>query len=160
MNGLIPHPIESPEVFMLLTEISGSATEYEYTGSIYHDYIRRLKKIHNHFGVRFYPQPDARYEVDLRVQLRPVELTNDQDAPRIPEDAIELLMQRCLVLMYEYDNKPEMSQLATGRYKEMLGMVTKRYSSINYDKTTRRLARVSSGGAGARSRAVSYTEPT
>lgn len=159
-GGVLTSPIESPGVFMLLTEIDGDTSQYVYSGNVFHDYGRRLKKTHNHFGVRFFPQPDDRYEVDLRVQMRPVELTNDQDAPRIPEDAIDLLIQRCLVIMYEYDSKPELSQLALGRYKEMLGMVTKRYSGINYDKTTRRLARVSSGITGLRARSVTYTEPT
>jgi len=160
VNAGITAPIESPKVFMLLTEITGSATEYTYTGAVFHDYDHRLKKVHNHFGVRFFPQADDRYEVDLRVQMRPVDMVNDQDAPRVPEDAIDLLIQRCLVIMYEYDGKPELSQLALGRYKEMLGMVTKRYSAINYDKVTKRLARINSGITGLRARSVTYTDPT
>jgi hypothetical protein len=159
-GGLLTQAIESPQVFMLLSEIAGDAEQYVYIGDVFHDYNRRLKKVHNHFGVRFFPQADDRYEVDMRVQMRPVELTNDQDAPRIPEDAIDLLIQRCLVVMYEYDGKPELSQLALSRYKEMLGMVTKRYSGINYDKSTKRLARISSGITGLRARSVTYTEPT
>lgn len=159
-TGGILDPIESQQVPMLLAEIEGDDTEYLHTGADFLDYMRRLKPTHNHTGVRFYPQPDNRYELDLRVQTRPVALTNDQDAPRIPEDAIELLIQRVLVLMYEYNNQPEMSQLAMARYKEMLGMVTKRYSTINYMKVTKRLARINSGVTGLRARAVTYTEPT
>jgi hypothetical protein len=139
--------IEAPGVFMLLAEVGGEVTAVPHNGSVLLDYLRRLKAVHGYNSVRFYPQVDARYEVDCRLQYRPNPLVNKQDAPRISEDGVDALVQKTLSFFYEYDGKPELAQMAEMRYKDMMATLTKRYGTIDYGMVSKRPARVIRRGA-------------
>lgn len=152
---------ESPQVFMLLAEVGGEAVTYDHDGSRFLDYQTRLKPVHGYRGLRIFPVPDGRYEVDCRVQYRPHDLVNDQDVPWVNEDAIDVLIEGSLKLLYEMDGKADMAQLSKLEYSRMLGVLTNRYAvlpAMFLHKSTARV-RPSIGGV-QRSKAATFREPS
>lgn len=149
--------VESPNVFMQLAEVAGDVEEYIHDGTALLDYRRRLKHSRGYHAVKFFPSPDARYEIDFRCLVRPNPLVNDQDTPLVPVDAAEALIYRALMLFYEMDGKPEMVAYAEGRYRTELETLTKRYGAIAHYKSSKRPARVRRRRPGDRSRIVTYS---
>jgi len=158
--GALTTRIESPEVFMLLAEVPGNQETFTWTGSVQPDYLRRFSRIHNYQSIIFYPMPDARYEIDCRVQYRPEALVNDQDAARLNDDALDALVQKTLSLFYTYDGKPELGQMAEGAYQDRLRILTKRYGIIAYAQPKKLPARVGHGISGYPSKQARYIPPT
>ena len=134
--------IESPEVFYLLAEVDGHATEYVHDGSDIPDYYVRLKSVHGYQSIRFHPHPDDAYTLFCRVLQRPQPLVNDQDAPRIHEEAADVLIQRVLAFFYEMNGNAELSQISEARYNQALNTLTKRYGMITGARVRKKFPRV------------------
>ena len=134
--------IESPEVFYLLAEVDGHVTEYDHDGTDIPDYYARLKEVHGYQSIRLHPHPDDTYAIFCRVLLRPQPLVNDHDAPRVPEEAADALIQRVLAFMYEMTGNAEVSQLAESRYNQLLATLTKRYGMITGARVRKKFPRV------------------
>jgi len=156
VDGAIVAPVESPQVFMLLTEIAGDTATFDYFGQAQLDMRRRLKQVHGYRALRLYPMPDARYEMHCRVQFRPAPLDHDQDTPRLGEDGVDALLQKALEFFYDFDSQPDMSVKARAVYRDMLSTLTKRYGSLDWGVTRREPARVRSPTAARRSKAVRW----
>jgi len=137
--------IETPKIFFLLDEIAGHLTEYVVNGSKIPDYYRRLKETHGYQSVRLWPMPDASYEIDCRVLRRPQPLLHDNDAPRIHEEACDLIIQKALSLIYEMAGQHDTAQIATARYRDDLTTLTKRYGQISGFRPRKKYARVMRG---------------
>ena len=77
-----------------------------------------------------YPYPDERYEVDVRCVRRPPKLVDDEDAPLVDAVAIDLIIHRTLMFLYENMGNPQMAQLSESRYRENLFTLSKRYGDL------------------------------
>tara|TARA_R110000824_G_scaffold66842_2_gene173248 strand:- start:5328 stop:6809 length:1482 start_codon:yes stop_codon:yes gene_type:complete len=137
--------IQTPEVFYLLAEVDGHVTTYSHDGKDIPDYYRRLKEVHGYQSVRFWPMPDDNYEIDCRVLRRPQNLINDHDAPRIHEEAVDALIYKTLILLYELQGTAELSQLSEMRYSNLLKTLTKRYGQLDGSRPRKKAARVLPG---------------
>ena len=140
--GVTPVKIEASKVFYLLAEVDGHVENYYHQGDDIPDYYRRLKDVHGYQTIRFNPVPDARYEVDCRVLRRPQTLANDQDAPRLHEEATQALIEKSLIYFYELQGSLELSQIAERRYLDTLQTLTKRYAMIPRKRASKKFARV------------------
>lgn len=132
--------------FYLLTEFKVEPDDgpvFVDTGFYIPDMSRPLRDIHGYQGIRFHPQPDARYEVEARCLLRPEPLVNDQDVPTIHPEATMLVVDFALSLLYEHFKDPTQQAASYGRYKSNLQVLTKRYSDLRpaAQPTSRRPAR-------------------
>ena len=125
--------LDLPSAFFLLAEMRIDGTNqgvFYDNGRIIPDYHRRLRETHGYQAVKFYPYPDQRYEVDIRCVRRPRKLVDDQDAPLIHAEAIDLVINKALVLLYENMGNPSMAQMAKVRYDENLMTLSKRYGDL------------------------------
>tara|TARA_R100000808_G_C2109473_1_gene124012 strand:+ start:132 stop:743 length:612 start_codon:yes stop_codon:yes gene_type:complete len=136
--------VEEQKAFHLLTDGTRQVATTAYTsykGST-PDYFERLKETHGYQTVRLNPLPDARYEIECRVLRRPAKLLNDTDAPRIHEEAVQALIEKCLIYFYELQGSMELSQNAERRYTDTLRTLTKRYAMLPRIRPTKKFARV------------------
>lgn len=125
--------LDLPTAFFLLAEfrIDGkNGGIFIDNGRIIPDYHRRLRDIHGYQSVKLYPYPDERYEVDIRCVRRPPKLVDNEDAPLVHAEAVDLIIHRTLMFLYENMGNPSMAQLAKGRYDENLFTLTKRYGDL------------------------------
>lgn len=115
-------------------------------GTLLPDYNRRLREVHGYQSIRWYPKPDARYEMALRVVARPQRLISVSDTPPIHEPACEALIHLAVSYMREHLKDYAGSQVAEKRYWDSVGKVRKRYGNLKPgdEPTTRRAARVRS----------------
>ena len=133
-------------VFYLLGEVDGGGTAattvtFVHNGQV-PEYRRRLKEIHGYQTIRFHPHPDDRYEIDCRVLRKPQKMVNDQDAPRIHPEAIDLLVQKVMGMVYRMEGATEEVAEAKMEYQDMLLTLTKRYGMIPRNRPTKKFARV------------------
>ena len=129
-TGFDTMDVEDSEVYYLMMEVPGWCTEIIDNGAITPDYGTRLKNVHGYQNVALYPRPDQRYEVDVRCVRRPDPLVNDQDAPRVHPEAVELILQRALTFLYEAQGNKGMSATSLARYDRNLMTLTKRYGDL------------------------------
>ena len=125
--------LDLPTAFFLLAEFRIDDTNegvFFDNGRIVPDYHRRLRDTHGYQAIKMYPYPDQRYEVDVRCVRRPPKLVDNQDAPLVHAEAIDLIIHRALMFLYENMGNPQMSQLAKGRYDENLLTLSKRYGDL------------------------------
>ena len=85
-------PIESPGIYQFLAEVDGTTTTYIDRGAVVPDYYRRLPEISGYYGYGIYPNPDKRYEIDLRCDRRPEKLLVDSDVPPVEPAAMQCLV--------------------------------------------------------------------
>lgn len=137
--------IESPEVWEYLTAVSGEVTTFTDNGSLHTDVRRRHFSVNGHQSIGFIPRPDARYDVDLRVIRRPAPLVNDYDAPRVHEEAIEVLLQKILVHVYGHLKDEKGQRKAEQTYANALHALRSRYGALTPDGFRKRLARPGRG---------------
>lgn len=133
---------ETPEVFELLAEVDGNTTVYSDTGATLTDVQRRLKTIHGYHTMQIAPLPDARYDVDVRCVRRPQALDNDFDVPNIHPEAMDIMVYKVLVLLYEAMGNPEMSVRSQQMYEDRRTTLNNRYGSLP-ESFRKRLARAS-----------------
>tara|TARA_R100000808_G_C2146931_1_gene154843 strand:+ start:564 stop:2147 length:1584 start_codon:yes stop_codon:yes gene_type:complete len=103
---------------------------------------------HGYSGIQLSPLPDAAYTVDVRCLRKPKPLLEDQAVPKIPPEAIGILIHKILVLVYESLGAYELSQASRAVYLQQLTTVSNRYGSLPTGVFRKRLARA--GGHGRR----------
>jgi len=142
----IPNHPMNDGVFYLLTEIDGGAddglVQYTHNGNIMPEYRRRLSETHGYQTIRLHPMPDARYEIDCRSLRKPQKLINDQDAPRIHVEAVEVLIQKTLGMVHLMEGAADLATDSEARYQSMLQTLTKRYGMIPRSRLVKKIARV------------------
>lgn len=142
-TGFDAQDVEDAGAYYLMMEVPGWCSEIIDNGAITPDYGTRLKTVHGYQNIALYPRPDARYELDVRCVRRPASLVNDQDAPRVHPEAVELVLQRALTFLYEAQGNKGMSGIAFARYERDLQTLSKRYGDLrtaaraNYRKVAR-----------------------
>ena len=94
------------------------------------DRSRRLRDIHGYQTMQFYPKPDKRYSAEIRAVVRPQELSANTDTPLIHAEAINVLLERAMVYLYENMGNPSLSQLSNLKYTEALLTLSKRYGDL------------------------------
>ena len=104
--------------------------------------------VHGYSGIQLSPMPDAAYTVDVRCLRKPLPLLEDQAVPKLPPEAIDVLIHKILPLVYESLGNPESGELARRVYSERLITLTKRYGSLPTGVFRKSLARA--GGHGRR----------
>ena len=145
--------LENSSAFYLLAETRVDTTNkgvFIDDGQVIPDHSRRLRDTHGYQTFGVYPKPDKRYEVDVRCVQRPPELEDDDDAPLIHAEAMNVLINRAMVLMYESMGNPAMSQYAETRYEQQLQTLSKRYGDLRPPgvPVLRRLSRARFGTRG------------
>jgi len=148
--GPILHKIEEDNSFYLLSEIHIDQLNEGYfvdDGQLLPDYHRRIRDTHGYMQIGMYPVPNKKYEVEVRCVRRPVELTNDADAPYIHAEACDILVDRALQLLYESEGNASMMGYAKGRYERNLLTLSKRYGDLRPSAVPvlKRLSRASPG---------------
>jgi len=125
--------LDIPTVFFLLAEFridEGNGGIFYDNGRILPDYHCRLRDKHGYQSVKLYPYPNERYEVDVRCVRRPPKLVDDQDAPLVHAEAVDLIIHRTLMFLYENMGDPQMAHVARARYEENLFTLSKRYGDL------------------------------
>jgi len=148
--GPILHKIEEDNSFYLLSEVHIDQLNEGYfvdDGQLLPDYHRRIRDTHGYMQIGMYPVPNKKYEVEVRCVRRPVELTNDADAPYIHAEACDILVDRALQLLYESEGNASMMGYAKGRYERNLLTLSKRYGDLRPSAVPvlKRLSRASPG---------------
>lgn len=119
--------IEGSGAFFYLSAVGSSFTD---AGTITPDYSRRLRPVHTYQSLMMYPRPDQAYNVSVRYTRRPVELTNDYDAPLAPPDATDAILHLTVAYLYETMGNMQWSQKAMQDYLEQLMTLQKRYGDL------------------------------
>lgn len=114
-------------------------------GQIIPDLRHPLRDIHGYAGIRLWPPPDGRYEIELRTITRPDKLSSDQDVPRLQPDAMPLLINKVLVTLYKHLKDFTASASAAAEYEQQLKTLKNRYGNMRPASQPRykRLARSS-----------------
>lgn len=123
---------EHTDAYFLLAEISDLTRGFGDTGTYLPDYHRRLRETHGYATLALYPRPDRRYEMDVRCTRRPLPLRDDSDTPLIHRDAMEVLVQKALAMLYEAQGNPALADRSLSRFREALFTMTKRYGDLRY----------------------------
>ena len=127
------HHLDIPNAFFLLAEFrldeSNEGVFYD-NGELLPDYGRRLRDIHGYQTLAFYPRPDKRYTVDMRCVKRPEDLVDDNDTPLVHPEAINVLISRALVYLYENMGNHDVSVLSQRKYEQELLTLSKRYGDL------------------------------
>lgn len=158
-SGFNEKDIEDAGAYYLMMEVPGWCSEIIDNGAITPDYGTRLKTVHGYQNIALYPRPDQRYELDVRCVRRPEPLVNDQDAPRIHPEAVELVLQRALTFLYEAQGNKGMSAIAFSRYERDLQTLSKRYGDLRTSARAnfRKISRANPGNRIARNYRQWYT---
>jgi hypothetical protein len=148
-TGLGTSQLDSADDYYLLAEFRADKDNggvFYDNGEFLPDYNRRLRDINGYQTMAFYPKPDKRYLTEIRGVIRPKELVDDSDAPEVHAEAINVLLERAMVYLYENMGNPAMSQLSNQKYQEALLTLSKRYGDLRPPATPvlRRMTRASS----------------
>jgi hypothetical protein len=119
--------VEVRERFYLLSEVPGNVTSFTDNGSVLPDLGAALQDNHQFQHLEMYPPPDQRYDMMLRVTLAPPRLETDTDAPRLPEVAMEALLTRTLMFLYESMGNASMKANTAYEYSAALQNIRKNY---------------------------------
>lgn len=156
ISGGIGSEMESDQRFYFVDEVDGQTTSFIWGGTRI-DRQTPLLFSSRYQSVAFFPLPDQRYEIDMRVLYTPIDLVNDTDSVSLNDDCCEALVQKVLELMQEWDGKPDMALKSRQLYYTELGRLTKRYGLIDYESVSRNPARIATRGGFQRSRNVKWT---
>lgn len=148
-TGLIGSQLDSADDYYLLAEFRADKDNggvFYDNGEFLPDYSRRLRDINGYQTMAFYPKPDKRYITEIRGVVRPKELVDDSDAPEVHAEAINVLLERSMVYLYENMGNAGMSQLSNQKYGEELLTLSKRYGDLRPPAAPvlRRMTRASS----------------
>ena len=132
-SGLETSQLDSDDAFHLLAEFRPDPTNggvwYD-NGAFLPDYSRRLRDVHGYQTMQFYPKPDKRYAVEIRAVTRPPKLVDDQDAPLVHAEAVNVLLEKAMVYLYENMGQTARSEYSEKRYGELLLTLSKRYGDL------------------------------
>ena len=148
-TGLSTSQLDSADDYYLLAEFradSDNGGVFYDNGEFLPDYNRRLRDINGYQTMQFYPKPDKRYITEIRGVIRPQALVDDSDAPEVHAEAINVLLERSMVYLYENMGNAGMSQLSNQKYGEELLTLSKRYGDLRPPAAPvlRRMTRASS----------------
>ena len=99
------------------------------------------RAVHGYSGIQLSPLPDTAYDVDVRYLRKPQPLSHDQAVPRLPPEAMDVLIQKALILIYESLGSPELSVMSQTKYQLSLVTLSKRYGSFPTGVFRKRLGR-------------------
>lgn len=119
--------VEIQENFYLLDEVEGDVTTYGDNGSKLPDLGAPLRANHLFQHLEMYPPPDQRYDLMLRVTLAPPRLENESASPHLPEVAMEGLLARIMMYLYQSMGNAAMKGNATMDYDLALQNIRKNY---------------------------------
>jgi hypothetical protein len=133
VDGLQHAQLDSADAFHLLSEFradsSNSSVWYD-NGEFLPDRSHRLRDIHGYQTMQFYPKPDNRYVIDIRAITRPPRLADDRDAPLVHAEAVNVLIEKSMVYLYENMGQTGRSEYSEARYLELLLTLSKRYGDL------------------------------
>jgi hypothetical protein len=132
--------IGDPEEYFFIGWAHGQDTVFTFRGDLL-NFAEPWRDIHGYSGIQLSPLPDAAYDVDVRYLRKPHPLNTDQSVPRIPPEAIEVLIQKAISLVYEALGSHEIASLAVSTYQQRLITLTKRYGSLPTGVFRKRLGR-------------------
>jgi len=133
VDGLQHAQLDSADSFYLLSEFradSSNKSVWYDNGEFLPDYSRRLRDIHGYQTMQFYPKPDRRYAIDIRAVTRPTKLEDDRDAPLVHAEAVNVLIEKAMVYLYENMGQTGRSEYSAARYTELLLTLSKRYGDL------------------------------
>lgn len=122
--------VETPDTYFFLDEIPGFQTSYTDDGSITPDYHQPYRAVHGYQSFRIHPRPNRRIEVLVRYIERPAPLTDDNDVPRLHEDALPALIERVKAMVYEQQGNAAYERMSMQKYERALMNLKKRYASL------------------------------
>ena len=131
---------EDPDEFFLVGWQDAQGTIFTFNGNLI-NFTEPYRMTHGYSGLQLSPLPDTAYDVDIRYLRKPHPLNMDQSVPRIPPEAIEVLVQKAIILVYESLGSHELAAISTNTYRERLVTLTKRYGSLPSGVFRKRLAR-------------------
>ena len=137
--------VGDPEDYFLVGWQKGSSTNFTFNGNLI-NFDEPWRDIHGYSGLQLSPLPDKAYDVDIRYLRKPHPLNTDQAVPRIPPEAIEVLVQKTVVLVYESLSNHELLPLSMQKYERMLVTISKRYGSLPSGVFRKRLGRAEGRG--------------
>lgn len=126
--------------FFLIGRTSGEDESFTFSGQLINS-NEPYRQSNGYSGIQLSPLPDSAYDVDVRYLRKPQPMNHDQAVPRIPPEAIDVLIQKSLILLYESLGNPELSVMAQTKYQQSLVTLTKRYGSFPTGVFRKRLGR-------------------
>ena len=133
INAVRFSQIDADDGFYLLAETRVDTTNngvFIDNGTILPDYNCRLKDVHGYQTFQFYPKPDKSYQTDIRCVTRPQPLVDDSDCPVVHAEAVNVLLEKAMVLFYENLGQPQQSAMSMQKYREELLTLSKRYGDL------------------------------
>ena len=125
--------LDADDGFYLLAETRVDTTNngvFVDDGTILPDYNCRLRDVHGYQTFQFYPKPDKAYQTDIRCITRPQPLVDDLDTPVVHAEAMNVLVERAMVLFYENLGQPQLSVMSSQKYAQALMTLAKRYGDL------------------------------
>lgn len=126
--------------FFLVGRAAGSDETFDFQGQLINS-NEPYRQTNGYSGIQLSPLPDAEYDVDVRYLRKPQPLNHDQAVPRIPPEAMDVIIQSTLTLLYESLGNAELSLVAQGKYQQSLVTLAKRYGSLPSGVFRKRLGR-------------------
>ena len=122
--------IDPSDRFYKIDEVDGHVTTWTDNGALTPDRKAPLLPTQQYKAFGVYPQPDARYELRLRVVARPWPLVDDGDIPRIPADAVDVLVFKALMsLTGPAQGNPGLMTLAEREFSKALARAQRRHGN-------------------------------
>lgn len=127
-----PHAglVETTNAFFLLDEIDAFTTSYTVDGSKSPDFFMRLRDFHGYQGLRFYPMPNAAYEVEVRYTSRPAPLRDDSDVSTVDPMATRALVLLASAQLYEKQGNWPARAVKLQDYADELVTLGHRFASL------------------------------
>ena len=132
-----PHQ-DATNRFYMLDEVDGHITEYIDDGSVIPDLRRPFREVHGYQTFRLYPVPDNRYELVMRYIRHPLPLQDLSDVPQVPRDAVEAIVLKTLVYLYEMQGNAAMAARKQAEYTAAMNVLLKRYGDMRPPSRIRR----------------------
>lgn len=126
--------------FFFVGVTSGSDQSFSYSGQLLNN-SEPYRQTNGYSGIQLSPMPDAEYDVDVRYLRKPQPLNHDQAVPRVPPEAMDVILHSTLTLLYESLGNSELSMVSQAKYQQSLVTLTKRYGSLPTGVFRKRLGR-------------------
>lgn len=134
--------LETSDKFYLIGELTGNRTAdgaVTFDGTMVPDYNRPLRYTESFPCIGLFPRPDRRYELEARAIVKPDLLVDDRDAIDVQDGvAINCIVDRTLMLLYEMNGAFDAARLAERRYLDGLKVLRDRYGMVSANARFRR----------------------
>ena len=132
--------VENPDDFFYVGYVDGQSTSFVFSGFLV-NFEEPYRELHGYSGLQISPLPDAAYTVDVRCLRKPYPLETDQSVPRVPPEAMDVLIHKILVIVYESLGHHEIAAVSQAVYSDRLVTLKKRYGSLPSGVFRKRLGR-------------------